>query len=70
MDFVVADLYHRRVRVGAQGQHLALNTLACAAFTELINDLFDAAHRVGQIGFEKMEYTHFNLLKPGDTRAR
>ena len=61
MNLMFADLQHAWRRIVAQRQHRALDTVTGAAFAHLEDDLFDATHGVGQIGFIKVQNSHINL---------
>jgi len=57
-DFMIADLQSLWLCGWAQGQHAAIYALLASALAKLINDLFDAAGGIGQVGLEEMQYAH------------
>ena len=67
---LAADLTGFTVEGGAVlGQHFTMNAMGNTALAELINHLLNAAHRLRQIGFEKVQNAHQDFTTCRYTRA-
>src|SRR5690606_6678755 len=61
VNLVVAHSDRMRRWFCTEGQHAASHTPWEAGLAQLENGLFDAAHGVGQVGLEKVQYSHQQL---------
>src|SRR5690606_13286864 len=58
MHAVISDHQLAGPGIVAESKHLAVDTMGKAALAELEDHLLNAAHRIGQVGFKKVQYAH------------